>query len=364
MNSSISIKNLALSFGAVDVLKDLNLEVHDGEFLVLLGSSGCGKSTLLNCIAGLLEVNDGQIHIKGKNVTWEEPKDRGIGMVFQSYALYPQMTVKGNLSFGLKNAGINKKNIEERIQHAANILQIEPLLKRKPAHLSGGQRQRVAIGRALVRDVDVFLFDEPLSNLDAKLRADLRVEIKRLHKRLQNTMVYVTHDQVEAMTLASRIAVMRSGSIVQLDEPHNIYNKPVNRFVAEFIGSPSMNFIEGTLATGSSPVISVDNLSIPLLNYPFDGDGQGADGRRILLGIRPEHLVTGAALSEVPWTTTVEVDVVETMGSDTLIWTSFAGRDFRFRVDGQSRLNAGDQIEIGFDPANICVFDADTELRL
>lgn len=367
MNSSISIRNLGLSFGAVEVLKNLDLEVYDGEFLVLLGSSGCGKSTLLNCIAGLLDVNDGQIHIKDRNVTWEEPKDRGIGMVFQSYALYPQMTVKGNLSFGLKNAKLDKQEIQKRVSLAASVLQIEPLLDRKPAHLSGGQRQRVAIGRALVRDVDVFLFDEPLSNLDAKLRADLRVEIKRLHKRLQNTMVYVTHDQVEAMTLATRIAIMREGAIVQLDEPQNIYNKPVNRFVAEFIGSPSMNFIDGNLACGDAVEFHFKDFSVPLANYPFDGDattGGNLHNKKALLGVRPEHIVTGAALVEAPWTTTVEVDVVEPMGSDTLIWSKIAGHDFRFRVDGQSTYGTGDSIEIGFDPAKICVFDTESELRL
>ncbi len=224
--SSISVRNLKLNFGTVEVLKNLNVEVEDGEFLVLLGPSGCGKSTLLNCIAGLLEATDGQIFIKGQNVTWKEPKDRGIGMVFQSYALYPQMSVKGNLSFGLKNQRIAKDEIERRVGRAAEMLQIEGLLKRKPAALSGGQRQRVAIGRALVREADVFLFDEPLSNLDAKLRSELRVEIKRLHTRIDSTMVYVTHDQIEALTLADRIAVMRDGVIQQLDKPHTIYNKP------------------------------------------------------------------------------------------------------------------------------------------
>jgi multiple sugar transport system ATP-binding protein len=212
MNTSVSIKNLSLDFGAVKVLEDLNLEINDGEFLVLLGSSGCGKSTLLNCIAGLLDVSDGQIFIKGKNVTWEEPKDRGIGMVFQSYALYPQMTVRKNLSFGLKIAGLPQAEIDTRVARAAEILQIQALLDRKPSALSGGQRQRVAIGRALVRDVDVFLFDEPLSNLDAKLRSELRVEIKRLHQQLNNTMIYVTHDQIEALTLADRIAIMKAAS--------------------------------------------------------------------------------------------------------------------------------------------------------
>ena len=195
-NTSVSIKDLSLNFGAVSVLRNLNLDIRDGEFLVLLGSSGCGKSTLLNCIAGLLEISEGQIFIKDRNVTWEEPKDRGIGMVFQSYALYPQMSVEKNLSFGLKVAKLPQADIDKRIARAAEILQIQPLLKRKPAELSGGQRQRVAIGRALVRDVDVFLFDEPLSNLDAKLRSELRVEIKRLHQSLKNTMIYVTHDQI------------------------------------------------------------------------------------------------------------------------------------------------------------------------
>ena len=216
---SVNVKDLNLSFGSVDVLQNLNIDINDGEFLVLLGSSGCGKSTLLNCIAGLLDITDGQVFIKGRNVTWDEPSKRGIGMVFQSYALYPQMSVEGNLSFGLKNAKMPAAEIAKRVNRAAEILQIGPLLKRKPAALSGGQRQRVAIGRALVRDVDVFLFDEPLSNLDAKLRADLRVELKQLHRQLKNTMIYVTHDQVEAMTLADRIAIMRDGAIQQLDSP-------------------------------------------------------------------------------------------------------------------------------------------------
>ena len=230
------------------MLKSLNLDVADGEFLVLLGPSGCGKSTLLNCIAGLLDVSDGQIFINGKNVTWEEPKDRGIGMVFQSYALYPQMTVEGNLSFGLQDRAACPGTRSPSASRAPpRSCRSSRCSKRKPAELSGGQRQRVAIGRALVRDVDVFLFDEPLSNLDAKLRSELRVEIKRLHQRLANTMIYVTHDQIEAMTLADRIAVMQGGVIQQLDTPQAIYNRPVNRFVAGFIGSPGMNFIDGEL---------------------------------------------------------------------------------------------------------------------
>lgn len=242
MSSSVSIQDLSLDFGSVNVLQNLDLEIGEGEFLVLLGPSGCGKSTLLNCVAGLLDISEGSIFINGRNVTWEEPKDRGIGMVFQSYALYPQMTVEKNLSFGLRVAGLPKAEIDKRIKRAAEILQIESLLQRKPSALSGGQRQRVAIGRALVRDVDVFLFDEPLSNLDAKLRSELRVEIKRLHQKLGNTMIYVTHDQIEALTLADRIAVMKGGVVQQLADPLTIYHRPKNRFVAGFLGSPSMNF--------------------------------------------------------------------------------------------------------------------------
>ena len=225
---------------------------------MLLGASGCGKSTLLNAVAGLLDINAGQVWIGGKNVTWEEPKDRGIGMVFQSYALYPRMTAEGNMSFGLKMARVPRDEIEQRVKRAAELLQIEPLLKRRPAELSGGQRQRVAIGRALVRDVDVFLFDEPLSNLDAKLRTELRVELKRLHQQLgKATMIYVTHDQIEALTLADRIAVMHAGVIQQLDTPHNIYHRPANRFVAGFVGSPTMNFRTGRVSGCRRPGLRV-----------------------------------------------------------------------------------------------------------
>ena len=326
--ASVAVKNLDLSFGDVKVLKDLNIDIEQGEFLVLLGSSGCGKSTLLNCIAGLLDVTGGQIFINDKNVTWEEPKDRGIGMVFQSYALYPQMTVEGNLSFGLKNAKMPKDQIAERIKHASELLHIEPLLKRKPAQLSGGQRQRVAIGRALVRDVDVFLFDEPLSNLDAKLRAELRVELKRLHQQLENTtMIYVTHDQIEALTLADRIAIMRGGSILQLDDPHTIYNKPVNKYVAGFIGSPSINFFEGSVSGGGKPVFMTEGVSIDLSRYEFAGHVETCDAS---FGIRPEHVHVGEPHSTDLFSAEVKVDVVEPMGSDTLVWTKVAGQDFRF----------------------------------
>ncbi len=359
--TSVSIRDLSLKFGVLEVLKSLSIDIEDGEFLVLLGPSGCGKSTLLNCIAGLLDISDGQIFIKGKNVTWEEPKDRGIGMVFQSYALYPQMTVKGNLSFGLKTAKVPKDEIARKIARAAEVLQIEPLLDRKPSQLSGGQRQRVAIGRALVRDVDVFLFDEPLSNLDAKLRSELRVEIKRLHQRLKNTMIYVTHDQIEALTLADRIAIMRSGIIQQLDTPHEIYNRPVNLYVAGFMGSPGMNFLEGRLAEHGEAELNFGSTKVPLVRYPFVSTARPA---KVVFGIRPEHVTCGAAATEEPFSAEVEIEVVEPMGADTLVWAVLDGKEFRFRVDGQSKLHSGERIRIGFDPAKASIFDAATELRL
>jgi multiple sugar transport system ATP-binding protein len=360
-NISVSIKDLSLSFGAVKVLENLDLDVADGEFVVLLGSSGCGKSTLLNCIAGLLEPTDGQIFIKGRNVTWEEPKDRGIGMVFQSYALYPQMTVRKNLSFGLQVAGFAKAEIEKRVARAADILQIQPLLDRKPSALSGGQRQRVAIGRALVRDVDVFLFDEPLSNLDAKLRAELRVEIKRLHQSLQNTMIYVTHDQIEAMTLADRIAIMKSGVIQQLADPGTIYGKPKNLFVAGFIGSPSMNFIRGELAAGEgAPAIQVDGVRIPLDGYKSDEVLQ--PGRKVVLGVRPEHV--GVDVPGAAQTYDAVVDIEEPMGADNLLWLKFAGHTIAVRIAGARRYAPGTHIKLSFDMGLASVFDAGTELRI
>jgi len=355
--NSVEIKNLDLSFGTVEVLSDLNLEIAEGEFLVLLGSSGCGKSTLLNCIAGLLDVTDGQIFINGNNVTWAEPSDRGIGMVFQSYALYPQMTVAGNLSFGLKNARMPKAEIANRVARAAEVLQIEPLLKRKPGALSGGQRQRVAIGRALVRDVDVFLFDEPLSNLDAKLRADLRVEIKRLHHRLKNTMIYVTHDQVEAMTLADRIAIMKDGAIQQLGSPDEIYNRPRNKYVADFIGSPAMNFLDGVIDGGQ---FRSGDMTLPMTGYQYQG---AAPSGPAFMGVRPENVATGDVAAAMPVTSEVEVELFEPMGADTLVWTTLAGQPFHYRLDGQVKVTVGETMSIGFDPARASFFDKSTENR-
>ncbi|RCW28669.1 carbohydrate ABC transporter ATP-binding protein (CUT1 family) [Ciceribacter lividus] len=363
MSHSVSIKDLSLSFGAVKVLQNLDLDIRDGEFLVLLGSSGCGKSTLLNCIAGLLEPTDGQIFIKNRNVTWEEPKDRGIGMVFQSYALYPQMSVEKNLSFGLQVAKVPTPEIEKRVARAAEILQIGPLLKRKPAELSGGQRQRVAIGRALVRDVDVFLFDEPLSNLDAKLRSELRVEIKRLHQSLRNTMIYVTHDQIEALTLADRIAIMKSGVIQQLDDPMTIYNRPRNLFVAGFIGSPSMNFIRGEIAErGGRPVFHTDGVDFTLDGYAANG-ALGA-GRKVVLGARPEHVLVDEDIAAGAEVHEAVVDIEEPMGADNLLWLKLAGHVLGVRIAGTRRYRPGTKVRLGFDMTVASLFDATTEERI
>jgi multiple sugar transport system ATP-binding protein len=359
--TSVSVQDLSLNFGMVSVLKSLNLDIAEGEFVVLLGPSGCGKSTLLNCIAGLLDISDGRIFIKGRNVTWEEPANRGIGMVFQSYALYPQMTVEKNLSFGLRVAGVPKDEIARRIARAAEILQIEPLLQRKPAALSGGQRQRVAIGRALVRDVDVFLFDEPLSNLDAKLRSELRVEIKLLHRRLKNTMIYVTHDQIEAMTLADRIAVMRGGEIQQFDAPSAIYNRPVNRFVAGFLGSPGMNFLEGRIENDQGGWrFAVDGISIPLATYAFERQPEPGPAT---FGVRPEHVALNSG-EDWPFSMTATVEVVEPMGSDTLVWLLVAGQKFSVRVSAERAPAAGDTVSIGFDPMRASLFDGKTDRRI
>ena len=361
---SVSVQGLALSYGAISVLKELDLDIAQGEFIVLLGPSGCGKSTLLNCIAGLLEPSEGKVFISGKNVTWDEPKDRGIGMVFQSYALYPQMTVERNLSFGLRVAGLPKEEIDKRVKRAAEMLQLEPLLQRKPTALSGGQRQRVAIGRALVRDVDVFLFDEPLSNLDAKLRAELRVEIKRLHQKLGNTMIYVTHDQIEALTLADRIAVMKGGVIQQLDEPHVIYNEPKNLYVAGFIGSPTMNFIKGDIGgTAAAPSIVIGKGKVALKDYA--AKGKLKIGQAVVFGVRPEHLRLNAGnepgLSDAFDAT---VDLIEPMGSDSLVWLKLAEQILSARIESSQVYKPDEKITVRFRVGLASLFDAESSERL
>jgi multiple sugar transport system ATP-binding protein len=365
---SVAIRDLVITYGNLTVLDRMNLDIQPGEFLVLLGPSGCGKSTLLNAIAGLLDISDGEIWISGRNVTWLEPKDRGIGMVFQSYALYPRMTVEQNMAFGLRIAGTPKAEIAERVGRAARMLQLEKLLQRRPSELSGGQRQRVAIGRALVRNVDVFLFDEPLSNLDAQLRAELRVEIKKLHHNLGNTMIYVTHDQIEAMTLADRIAVMKGGIVQQLAAPSEVYNRPANRFVAGFVGSPAMSFVPGMLvAHPKGASFKVGDEAIPLHRYDFAG-GHVPAGAPVTFGLRPEHVVLGDPSmgtddGRLHWVTG-PVLMLEPTGADTIIWTEVGGEPITIRADAQSAPRLGDRISFAIDVARASLFDASSGERL
>jgi multiple sugar transport system ATP-binding protein len=352
--AGVEIRDLTVAFGSLNVIDKLNLRIDNGEFIVLLGPSGCGKSTLLNTIAGLQDARSGAILMDGRNVTAFEPKDRNIAMVFQSYALYPTMTVEKNLSFGLRVARLPQDEITRRVTRAAEILELTPLLKRKPSALSGGQRQRVAIGRALVREVDTFLFDEPLSNLDAQLRAELRVEIKRLHQRLGNTMIYVTHDQVEALTLADRIAVMKGGVIQQLAPPEVIYNEPANMFVAKFIGSPAMNFLEGSVKDG---VLHAQGIDIPLP----PGNGLNAD---VTLGIRPENIAVAeeAGGRDVNWNAVVELR--EPLGGEALMWSFLGDQRVCIRVKANVPIKAGDRIPAGFDFADVSFFNSATGDRI
>ncbi|ANL68133.1 sn-glycerol-3-phosphate ABC transporter ATP-binding protein (plasmid) [Rhizobium phaseoli] len=356
MQSAVSVKDLKIAYGDHTVIEKMSIDIAPQEFLVLLGPSGCGKSTLLNAIAGLQDIVAGEIWISGKNVSWAEPKDRGIGMVFQSYALYPRMSVRKNLSFGLRVAGLPKAEIEERVARTAALLHLDTLLDRRPAELSGGQRQRVAIGRALVREVDVFLFDEPLSNLDAKLRNELRVEIKKLHQRLGNTMIYVTHDQVEALTLADRIAIMRDGVIQQLASPAEIYRRPANLFVAGFIGAPAMNFIEGRIERGDSALVfRSKELAVDLSGYSFQATA--AEGQ-VTLGFRPEHLMLDGAAGSLP-TIPGRVSVVEPMGSDAVVWFDWTDQSLSLRLMGDVALQPGDALAPGLDIAKASLFGAD-----
>ena len=365
--AKVHIRDLDICLGGVGIIEHLDLDVADGEFLVLLGPSGCGKSTLLHSIAGLIDVTDGQIDIGGREVTWADPKDRGIGMVFQSYALYPTMTVERNMSFGLRISGVDRQLIEQRVQRVAEMLHLTELLQRKPAQLSGGQRQRVAIGRALVREAGVFLFDEPLSNLDAKLRAELRRELKQLHLRLGATMIYVTHDQVEAMTLATRIAVMRGGKIQQIDTPANIYARPNNIFVAGFLGSPSMNFVEGTLTyVHGQPRFESAALSVDLGHYAFQQTP--APGLPCVLGVRPESIKLLCGPPELLLAPHVHgqarVSLVEPMGSSQIVWVDLAGTLMSVQLDAQATPQRDGVVGLQLQCAELSVFDAATQVRL
>ncbi len=359
--SSVSVRGLDIAFGKVRVIEGLDLDIEEGEFVVLLGPSGCGKSTLLHTIAGLIDVSEGRIDINGTDVTWADPSERGIGMVFQSYALYPTMTVERNLSFGLRVAGMDKAQIATRIDKAARMLQLTELLHRKPAQLSGGQRQRVAIGRALVREAKVFLLDEPLSNLDAKLRAELRRELKQLHRDLGATMVHVTHDQIEAMTLATRMAVMRAGKIQQFDTPDHVYAKPANMFVAGFLGSPSMNFVRGHLERDGARVrFESAALRADVSGYAFAR--QPTDKQPAVLGIRPEHLrVVDAAAAH---NARANVNLIEPMGGNKIAWLDVQGTSLALQVEPTVDFEIGAPLALGLDSAHVSLFDAASEARL
>ena len=369
----IEFNNIQKSFGRLTVMRDLNLHVEDGEFLVLLGPSGCGKTTLLNMLAGLQDVTDGSIVIGGHDVTDRDPKDRGLAMVFQSYALYPTKTVRGNLKFGLSAQKLDRAEIDRRVEWAVNLLQIDELLDRKPAQLSGGQRQRVAIGRALVKNVDVFLFDEPLSNLDAKLRAEMRLEIKKLHHELAKTIVFVTHDQVEAMTMATRVAVMNAGVIQQVGTPDEIYERPANLFVARFIGSPAMNTLNATVVRdggGIGAVHAPTGTRADLSAYAFSSEPK--EGDTVVIGLRPEHFSVGCeaakALNGASGARfSLPVRYTEKTGSDvTAFLDSGDGGLIAVRFDHKHHHvpKPGEKVEIHYPKDRFDVFDTGSEKRI
>jgi multiple sugar transport system ATP-binding protein len=352
--ASVAICDVRKAFGATEVIHGVDVLIGDGEFVVLVGPSGCGKSTLLRMIAGLENITSGEIRIGERVVNRVPPKERDIAMVFQNYALYPHMTVAANMGFSLMLRGAQKGEIAQRVKVAADILGLSPLLNRYPRQLSGGQRQRVAMGRAIVRDPQVFLFDEPLSNLDAKLRVAMRTEIKELHQRLKTTTIYVTHDQIEAMTLADRIVVMHDGLVEQVGAPLELYDRPQNLFVAGFIGSPAMNFLTGTIRTNGAPQFeSVTGTRLPLTTVP-----SGNDGRPAIYGIRPEHFVIADDGAEA------EVQVVEPTGSELQVAAKIGGDDviavFRERHD----FKPGDKIRLKPDPRLVHLFDAPSGQRL
>jgi multiple sugar transport system ATP-binding protein len=367
----LNIVNLKKRFGNVEILKGINLELEQGGFMVLVGPSGCGKSTLLNTIAGLESISEGDIQVDGSSIASLLPSQRDIAMVFQSYALYPNMTVAGNIAFGMEMRGVPKAERDKAVETVSKTLQIGHLLERKPSQLSGGQRQRVAMGRALVRDPKLFLFDEPLSNLDAKLRVDMRIEIKRLHASTGKTIVYVTHDQIEAMTLATRIAVMRDGEVQQFGTPAQIYNKPANIFVADFMGSPAMNLIKAKVAHENG---------VPVLKLAKDAGGEMslrvpetiADtrleaGREVIFGIRPEAITDrdGADRnSRAIELVEAQVEVVEPAGSDTFVVSHLGGKEVTARMRSDVDVRPGQILPFAFNLDKAVVFDPQTQKRL
>jgi multiple sugar transport system ATP-binding protein len=346
--ASVGFKDIQKSFGATKVLHGISLDIADGEFMVLVGPSGCGKSTLLRMLAGLEDITGGTIAIDGRVVNDLDSKDRDIAMVFQSYALYPHMTVRDNMAFSLRLRKESVRRIAEGVDRAAKILNLEPYLDRYPRELSGGQRQRVAMGRAIVRDPKVFLFDEPLSNLDAKLRVAMRSEIKALHQRLKTTTVYVTHDQVEAMTMADRIAVMNEGRIEQLGEPLELYDRPANLFVAQFIGSPAMNLVEGIFSNGS----------VEALGARWPTNVKASEGHKVHYGIRPEHLSLQAQ------GIAAQIEVVEPMGAETEVLLRVGERTFTVMVHGRASVGPGDRVFLAPQAAHAHLFDTASGRRI
>ncbi|WP_322808004.1 sn-glycerol-3-phosphate ABC transporter ATP-binding protein UgpC [Thermanaerothrix sp.] len=357
--ASVTFEHVTKRFGDFVAVNDLNLHIEDREFLVLVGPSGCGKTTTLRCLAGLEDVSEGIIKIGDTIVNDVPPKDRDIAMVFQSYALYPHMTVFDNMAFGLKLRKVPKEEIKRRVEEAAQILGIENLLKRKPRELSGGQRQRVAVGRAIVREPKVFLFDEPLSNLDAKLRVQTRAELSKLHQRLQTTFVYVTHDQMEAMTMATRIAVMNKGVLQQLDTPQNLYDRPANLFVAGFIGSPSMNFFPAHIRKdGNDLYVDADTFKVKIPEQrakPY----YAYAGREVIFGIRPEDIHNPQFAPPGIHAEPVEarVDVIELMGNEIFLYLVNGRHSFVARVDPRTRFTMGQQVQVVFNMDNFHIFD-------
>jgi len=354
--AAVTLRAVHKRFGSTHVIRGVDVEIGDGEFCVLVGPSGCGKSTLLRMIAGLEEITGGEVSIGDTVVNRKPPKERDIAMVFQNYALYPHMTVRDNMSFALMIAKQAKGEIEARVKKAADILGLGPYLERYPRQLSGGQRQRVAMGRAIVRDPRVFLFDEPLSNLDAKLRVQMRTEIKELHQRLKTTSIYVTHDQIEAMTMADRIVVMKDGLVEQIGGPLDLYDRPVNTFVAGFIGSPAMNMLAGTVRANGAGARVAFNADVTL---PLPPDVRATDGQSVLYGIRPEHC-SRADSGGLP----VEVVVVEPTGADTQLYCRFEGRQVTAMVRDRTVCHPGDRISLVPDAGRAHLFDAATGVRL
>jgi multiple sugar transport system ATP-binding protein len=364
--AAVTYDHVTKEFGNVLAVNDLNMEIQDKEFLVFVGPSGCGKTTALRLLAGLEEISRGQILIGDRTVNDVAPKDRDIAMVFQSYALYPHLTVFDNMAFSLKLRGTPKEEIKKRVGEAAELLGINELLDRKPRQLSGGQRQRVAVGRAIVRHPKVFLFDEPLSNLDAKLRVETRANISKLHQRLQTTFIYVTHDQVEAMTMASRIAVINKGKLQQLDTPQSLYDRPSNMFVAGFIGSPAMNFFPGKIRKESGTFfVDTGSFALPIpaeRAKPY----QDMDGKKVVFGIRPEDIHNPKFLPPNihAETFSCKVDVIELMGNEIFLYLVSGGNNFVARVDPRTSFKVGEEVQIAFNMDNFHIFDPETEMAV